>query len=113
MAQCQCWAAMGEDRLPLPVPVQVTLGQAAPATSAAHRCGGTGGEDVAEHTIAVPTLTCPIMATAGTSTARGAAARLLPCPSNKHTTSSNTNQMRKWSLCFPPLCCFLLFSSAF
>lgn len=31
MAQGQRWAAMGEDKLPLPVPAQVTLGQAAPA----------------------------------------------------------------------------------
>lgn len=81
----------------------------------AHRCGGTGGEDahVAEHTTALPTLTCSTMATTGTSTARGAAARLLLCPSNKHSTSSNNNEMRKGSLCFPPLCCFLLFSSVF
>lgn len=99
MAQGQRWAAMGEDQLPQPV----------------WQCGGTGGGDthLAEHTMALPTLTRSIMATTGTSTAHGAAATLLPCPSNKHSTGSNTNQIRKGGLCFPPLCCFLLFSSAF
>lgn len=118
MAQGQRWAAMGEDKLPLPVPAQVTLGQAAPA----HLCWHTGVVALegrmptwlnTRARIALPTLTRFSMATTGTSTARGAAARLLPCPSHKHSTYSNTNQMRKGGLCFPPSCCFLLFSSAF
>lgn len=65
MAQGQCWAAMGEDRLPLPVPVQVTPGQATPA----HLCWHTGVvalEGRMPRWLNIQLL-CSIMATTGTN----------------------------------------------